>query len=373
MNSVLCKLIVSFFLLLQVPSFAATDAEVCKALAGVDLAGATKSFTSPAREPTKAEMTLIEGANIELLEATMYSKGISIVDADNDGIDDYFAWNVDGSGRYGTAEIYSKSFLNKWGQGVGILHDPRFVRYAKTNYLVITEDGSYEGLSVRQIEKSKSGELMTRRVCQTKVALVTASQCRHSACKSLIREINNPETNQPYINIEWPHKYFTQAGLQVFFPSEPIEIDFDNTKQPTKIWKFGREDYSYQYIYWSLLGVGESEPSFQSSLRNKDEGAYRRSVLPSKAHDRLRRLMTQHSAVLSSELGKKVSLPTDGDFFHININDRVYWVWELGGQPWGDNMHILYTRGNKSDYIGKVSIKRKVELRPCEADCIVTD
>ncbi len=356
----------------QLLAFAATDAEVCKALSGQLLAGVTKSFTSPAREPTKAEMTLIERANIELLKATMYSKGISIVDADNDGIDDYFAWNVDGSGRYGDAEIYSRSFLKKWAQGVVILHDPRFVRYANINYLSITEDGSDEGLSIRQIEKSKTGELITRKVCETKVVLDAVSQCRHSACKSLIREINNPETNQPYINIEWPHKYFAQAGLQVFFPSEPIEIDFDNTKQPIKIWKFGREDYVYQYIDWSLIGIGQSEPIVPRSLRNI-ENPKTGSVLPDTRHDRLRNVLNQQSETLTKQIGQKTSLPAKGDFFHLVANNRVYWVWELGGQPMGNDMHIVYTRGNKSDYIGKVSIKRKVELRPCETDCIVKD
>lgn len=301
-----------------------------------------------------------------------------MVDADNDGVDDLFVWNIQGSGRFAYAEVYeinrsarqpSDKLRLKANLGnVGILSDPRFVRYAGVNYLV-ADEGDLESLVVHRLEKLTSDGYDLRTVCSATVRLQPITKCRHPACKTLASEIANPRTNAPFVQVEWPHKYFSPAGLSIFSGPNGEASDFDNTGLPARIWKLGREGYAYQHIYWNLLGLGEEEPVVPAAQRAARDNQESPQVVQGQPHDRLRRTLEQQSKVLGKQFNKNISLPGAGQFFLFDTNDRTYWAWDFDQPHYGEEMHITYTRGLKSDYIGAVGIKRTLGLAPCASEC----
>lgn len=131
----------------------------------------------------------------------------------------------------------------------------------------------------------------------------------------------------------------------------------------------GREGYVNQHIYWNLLGLGEDAPVVPAAQRAASDDRKNPQVLPGQPHDRLRRALAQQSEVLGKQLNKDISLPGVGQFFLFGTNDRTYWAWDFGEPPYGKEMHITYTRGLKSDYIGAVGIKRTLGLAPCASEC----
>ena len=158
-------------------------------------------------------------------------------------------------------------------------------------------------------------------------------------------------------------------GLEVFYSELWSHGDFDNTNNPTSIWRIGRSDYVYQNIYWTLLGQGDQLPEVDPKLRPIQDERLDRRVLPGRQHDRLRRTLTQQSKTLSNQLGS-ISLTNQGEFFLFNANgNRTYWAWDLEEPPYGNEIHILYTNEKKSDYIGMIRTKRTLMLTPCVAEC----
>lgn len=368
------SLLVSF----HTGALAAPADEVCAGLSGLVDAKAAGRFVNPARSLTKPEATALDDAKLEILAFKEYSQGSQIVDADNDGVDDLFVWNIQGSGRYTYAEVYdinmaasrpSDKLRLKVNLGnVGILSDPRFVKYAGVNYLVADED-DLESLAVYRLQKAASGDHDLLTACSATVRLAPTTQCRHPACKALAAEIANPRTNDAFVQIEWPHKYFVPAGLSIFSRPNGEASDFDNTGLPARIWKLGREGYMYQHIYWSLLGLGEEEPVVPAAQKAARDNGESPQVLQGQAHDRLRRALEQQSRVLGKQLNKDIPLPGTGQFFLFDTNDRTYWVWDFDQPHYGEEMHITYTRGLKSDYIGAVGIRRTLGLAPCTSGC----
>jgi hypothetical protein len=368
------SLLVSF----HTGSLAAPADEVCAGLSGLVDAKAAARFADPARSLTKAETTVLNEAKLELLGFNDYSQGSRIVDADNDGVDDLFVWNIQGSGRFTYAEVYdihmatsrpSDQLRLKADLGnIGTLSDPRFVKYAGVNYLV-SDDGDLESLVVLRLEKPTSGGYGLRTACSATVRLQPVTTCRHPACKKLASEIANPRSNAPFVEIEWPHKYFSPAGLSTFFGPNGEASDFDNTGLPARIWKLGREGYAYQHIYWGLLGLGEEEPVVPAAQRAARDNVESPQVLQGQPHDRLRRSLDQQSKVLGKQLKKDIPLPGTGQFFLFDTHNRTYWAWDFDPPHYGKEMHITYTRGLKSDYIGAVGIKRTVSLAPCASEC----
>jgi hypothetical protein len=368
------SLLVSF----HTGALAASANEVCAGLSGLVDAKAAGRFVNPARSLTKAEATVLDGAKLEILASNEYSQGSQIIDVDNDGVDDLFVWNTQGSGRFTYAEVYDikmaasrpldKLRLKANLGNVGILNDPRFVKYAGVNYLV-TDEGDLESLAVYRLEKADSGGHELRTACSATVRLAPITQCRHPACKALAGDIANPSANAPFVQVQWPHKYFFPAGLSVFFDESGEASDFDNTGLPARIWKFGREGYMYQHVYWDRLGLGEEAPVVPPAQRAAFGDRNPPQVLPGQQHDRLRRALEQQSQVLGKQLKKDISLPGVGQFFLFGTNNRTYWAWDFGEPPYGKEMHITYTRGLKSDYIGAVGIRRIVGLAPCSSRC----
>jgi hypothetical protein len=357
---------------------ATSAAEVCTGLSGLVDAKAAGRFANPARSLTKAEVAIVDRAELEILRTNTYSQGSQIVDADNDGVDDLFVWNIEGSGRFTYAEVYEINRAAGQSSGklrlkanlgnIGILSDPRFVKYAGVNYLV-ADEGDLESLVVHRLNKTAADDYDLQTACRATVRLQPVTTCRHPACKTLAGDIANSGTNAPFVQVEWPHKYFFPAGLSIFFGESGEASDFDNTKRPARIWKLGREGYVNQHIYWNLLGLGEDAPVVPAAQRAASDDRKNPQVLPGQPHDRLRRALAQQSEVLGKQLNKDISLPGVGQFFLFGTNDRTYWAWDFGEPPYGKEMHITYTRGLKSDYIGAVGIKRTLGLAPCASEC----
>lgn len=358
-------------------TFAATEANICAELSGHFAGNQVFKLPDPSRKPTKKEQQFIDKSTIELLE-TMGSSGTFIVDGDNDGKDDLFAWNIEGSGRYVYAELFDipssqakKKLVPKASLGLGVLLDPRFIRFKGFNFIVSTDTGDGDGINVSAIVKMPNGGYEHQTLCRMKTVVKPESDCRHPACKRLKEIIENKNDNNLFVSIEWPHKYFSPAGLAVYFPEGGSQGDFDNSKNPTSIWRIGRNGYIYQHIYWALLGQGEAMPDVDPKLRPLSEDRAVRRVLPGNQHDRLRRTLAQQSEVLSRELHRPVALPNGGEFFLFNANEmRTYWAWDFGDQPYGAEIHITYTNPTKSDYIGVVRVKRQLVLEPCSQKCV---
>jgi hypothetical protein len=254
---------------------------------------------------------------------------------------------------------------------LGVLDTPRFIQFKGVNYLVYSNTGDKDGTVVSQITKTNEGVYQEEIRCQIQTIIKPATQCGHPACKRLSEIIENPNDNAPFVAIEWPHKYFLPAGLQVYFSDEWNSGDIDNSKNPTTVWRFGRDGYMFEGIYWKLLGQGKDEPEVDAKLRPQSEDRSERLVLPGSQHDRLRRTLAQQSEVLSIQLRRPIVLPNEGEFFLFTAHgDRTYWAWDFGGPPYGEEIHITYTNAKKSDYIGMVRIIREQILSPCISKCI---
>lgn len=362
-------------------SSVSTNVKICSEFSTLFTHNKKLNVSNPERKPTKNEMSLIDNSHLELLSYIEYATGASIVDADNDGKEDVLVWNTQGSGRYINAELFSivskkngKSILlPKVSLNLGVLQQYGFSRLNGKNYLIKTQTGDDDGLVISQIFKKSDGHYQEETICKMQPLLKVETTCRHVACKELIKTIETIESNREYINIAWPHKYFPPAGLDVYFSGGHKKVDFDNTHNPTSIWRFGREGYIYQNIYWSLLGIGDEEPQVDPKLRNESEDITNRQVLPDIQHDRLRRVMFEQSNVLSNVLNKTISLPKEGEFFLFKANgNRTYWAWDFGQPAYGEEIHILYTNAKKSDYIGTIKIKRTPMYVPSTDNCIET-
>jgi hypothetical protein len=358
-----------------------SEAEICSELSGYFANNQTSKLHHPARQPTKDEAALIKKSKSELLENIDYAMGVDIVDADNDGKDDVWIWAIQGSGRFGLAELYelpvpqstpvSNLTLKVSTFELGVLREPFFIRHEGVNYVAYTETGGNEGTTLSQIIRTANGKYQQRTVCHMQTVLKVETSCRHPACKKLTETVENKSENAQFTEIAWAHKYFAPNGLEVYFPESGSQGDWDNTGNPTSIWRIGRDGYIFQHIGWSLLGQGETMPNVDAKQRPLTDDITTRAVLAGHAHDRLRHVLTQQSEVLSQQLHQSISLPNQGNFFLFNAhNNRTYWAWDFGEQPFGEEIHVIYTNAKKSDYIGRVSIKRNFVLQPCASDCI---
>lgn len=354
-------------------TFAGSETNLCSQLYVYAVSEQVKS-SNPSRSPTEKEQLLIDKSKIELLEYTDYAMGVSIVDADNDGKEDLLAWSIQGSGRFVYAELFdiplsqdgeAKVPIPKASLDLGVLQEPRFVRFKGVNYLISTDTGDRDGLSISRVAKLANGQYEQQTLCHMQSTLRVKTSCKHPACRRLKEIIENKNENGSFVNIEWPHKYYFPAGLAVYFPEEGSVGDFDNTQNPTSIWRIGREEYIYQHIYWAWLGQGKEMPEVDSKLRPESENIANRHVLPGQQHDRLRRTLEQQSEILSRKLHRPISLPNKGEFFLFNANkNKTYWGWDLGEFPDGNEIYVMYTNAGKSDYIGMVQIERSHVLVP---------
>lgn len=360
--------------------WAAPDSTVCAELSAYIATDQTPKLPNPSREPTEDERRLIDKSKIELLETSDYAKGVVMVDGDNDGKEDVFAWGVQGSGRFVYAELFDLPSLQtaqagkavaKLSMDLGVIDEPRLVRFKDVNYLVSTATGDRDGLGVTRIVRSADGHYEQQTMCQMQTTISADTACTHPACKKLREVIDNPSDNGPFVNVEWPHKYFAPAGLEVYFSRDWSVGDFDNTGQPSSIWRFGREGYINEHIYWALLGQGDEMPEVDPKLRPLSEDKTVRRVLPGRRQDRLRRTLSQQSEALSKQLNRSISLPNEGEFFLFKAHgNRTYWAWDFGAPPYGEQIHLMYTNAKKSDYVGAVRITRIQALKPCSSNCV---
>lgn len=381
MTSIITKLIAFAFSLVYFSyAQAATevDNKLCSDLSPLLTDSAAKT-TDPSRYLNKEEQGILDKANLELLEYHDYSDGAMIVDVDDDNIDDLLVWNVQGSGRYTTAEVYAlpqgrlkdgKELILRFRLDLGVLRNPQLVRFKGHNYFVYTDTGDSDGLLVSRIKKTTDQNFENQNVCFMQTIAKAETTCRHPACKKLKEMIQDKESNAQFINVAWPHKYFPPAGVEVFYSSGWSTGDLDNSGKESVISRFGRRGYIYQDIYWSLLGLDVNESQIDPSLQPKEDSGTIRSILPNKPHDRLRNTLDQQSKVLSVQLKQKVTLPESGEFFLFNANKgRTYWAWDFDEQPYGRELHIMYSNTKKSDYIGIVKVSHDQQLTPCKKEC----
>lgn len=350
-------------------------ADLSKAIDAAD-----SGTVNPSRRPTKEEEALIASAKLSILGFNDYAKGVDIVDIDNDGNEDVFAWSIGGSGRFLSAEIHAirnsngvKLVERRGSINLGVLQFPRFIRVRGLNFLIASLNGDNTTTYAARFSTDEEGRLLMSTVCQMQTMLEPQSSCRHPACKTLIETIADKRHNEDFVRVEWPHRYLEPAGPSVYFPENPIRADFDNTGQSTGIWRFGRKDHLYQHIYWSLLGQGDEKPAVDDALRPAadNERENKRTVLPGEQHDRLRRTLTEQGVALSNALHRDIALPEQGQFFLFTAHgNRVYWGWDFDEPPSGSSIHIAYTNARQSDYIGTVDINRSIKLLPCESDCV---
>lgn len=382
MNLQVKKPVIALALLFSAVSvFAASDIQLCSELSGYFSSNQEPKLPNPTRDPTQAERTLIDKSKIELLESTDYAAGVSIVDADNDGKDDVFVWGIQGSGRFVYAELYDAPSQQVGHAGVlarkaslelGVLHEPRFVRFKSVNYLVSTDGANDEGINVVRLTKT-AGRYQQQTVCRMQITVKSDASCRHPACKTLRDVIDNTTENGPFVNVEWPYTQFPPAGLEVYFSRDSSEGDFDNTGKPTSIWRFGRDGDINQNIGWTLLGEGDVMPNVEAKLLPLSEDATKRRVLPGDKNARLRKTLAQQSEALSVQLQRPIAVPNEGEFFLFKANgNKTYWAWDFGGPPLGEEIHVTYTNATKSDYVGVVRIKRNRVLVPCVSGCVIS-
>jgi hypothetical protein len=381
MRSLRFFLVVAAVLLGSTDTFAASGANLCSELSRHFVGSPALKLPDPSRRPSESERRLVEQSSIELLERTDYAMEVLVVDADNDGREDLVAWNIQGSGRFVSAEVFSlpsqhtgrtHELVRKVSLPLGVLQEPQFVQFQGTNYVVSTDTGDADGMTVGRLAKATGGSYELHTVCVMRARLKAKTSCRHPACKTLQALVEDLERNEPFLNVAWPHKYVPSAGLEVYFPEDGSSGDFDNSGNPTTVWRMGRQGYIYQHIYWAWLGQGPEAPQADPSLRPLDDSRKDRRVLPGSQHDRLRRTLAQQSEALSGALHQPVSLPNMGEFFLFSANKgRTYWAWDFGEPPNGDEIHITYTNAKRSDYIGTVRVMRSRELKPCVSACVL--
>jgi hypothetical protein len=373
------SVLASTLLLWAACALPAPEENICAELSGHFAINQSLKLPDPSRNPTDAERILIDSSKIELLRWTDYAMGISIVDADNDGKEDVFVWNIRGTGRIVNAELFDipsrqvenvRGLVRKASMELGVLESPRFVRFKGVNYLIGTSTGDKDGTSVDRIRKEVGEQYERQTLCRMQTMVKADRICRHPACRELRELIEDKEKNEPFVTIEQPHMYIGPAGLEVYFSEKWAKGDLDNTGKPTSIWRIGREGYLYHQIYWTLLGQGEAMPKIDAKLRPLSEGSTVRGVLPGNQHDRLRRTLAQQSEALSNQLHRPVFLPKVGEFFLFTANGhRTYWAWDFGSPPSGEEIHIMYSNGKKSDYVGVVRVKRSQVLGSCKTNC----
>ena len=331
------------------------------------------------KAPTKNEMSLIDGTKSMLLEENgYYSQGVTIVDADNDDKKDAVLWSVGiGLDRSWEIELFSivsqkngtkKKLIHKVSfDSSGMLEDPRFIHYKNKNYLLAMYDYRYNNeLTISEIKASRE-QYQLKTLCKIQRTLKTESQCNHLACLQLKNMIENPKTNELFAKFEWPNKTMGEIGLSVYFPYQIHPVDLDNSNQPTWIWHLGR-DGKYQPDDWLYIGIGKDQPKadFEQQLSNE------RKVLSGIQHERLRRVLSEQSKVLSHTLHRQILLPKEGEFFLFKTDEnKTYWAWDFGQPPFGEEIHIMYSDENKTEYIGEVKIiKSTPNLVPCKENCI---
>jgi hypothetical protein len=123
----------------------------------------------------------------------------------------------------------------------------------------------------------------------------------------------------------------------------------------------------YQPDDWLYIGIGKDQPKADSEQQLSNE----RKVLSGIQHERLRRVLSEQSKVLSSALHRQITLPEEGEFFLFKTDDnKTYWAWDFGQPPFGEEIHIVYSDENKTEYIGEVKIiKSTPNLVPCKENC----
>lgn len=106
-NSLTRKIICLIFLLAcAVPAWAVSTDNLCAALTPYLKNPRHPTLPNPAREPNAVEKALIDRSDIDLLSWTDYDNGAALVDADNDGVDELYVWNVNGSGRFALIQFF---------------------------------------------------------------------------------------------------------------------------------------------------------------------------------------------------------------------------------------------------------------------------
>lgn len=378
MISLANKLLSLSVVLLCAPyAIAASEADFCSELSEYIRDRKQLELSNPSRPPTKEEQRLIDNLKIEVLEdeshggnILVHGNGVFIVDIDNDGKDDLFAWGVMGSGHFVSAQIFDLPLpQKKQGDGedadnameylgFGRVDMPSFVRFKGINYILSYSGGEEDVVSrvvkLRDREYKGQVEYKSQVVCRKKMLLKVRTNCRHPACKRLKDVIESEGENSEFASDVELRNY--NAGMPIYFPEKGSIGDFDNTQSPATIWRVNTSPYLYQDIEWSWLGQGKEKP--EVSLRRHDPVKENRSVLPGMEHDRLRRVLAQQSQVLSRELDQSISLPNRAEFFLFSANNRTYWAWDFGENPYGEEIHIMYTNAKKSDYIGMIQMER---------------
>lgn len=365
-------------ILCLVHTAAVSQTEFCADLSQHVPTGRVVDLPLPGRLPSKAEEQSIQDSELGLLASNDYANGWRIVDVDNDGRDDLLVWSIQGSGRFVNAELHDPptgqrgvpgQHIARASMSLGVLQDPQVFRFRGINYIAFTEDGDESGTTIRRLVKTATGRYEAHTVCRANVILKVGTGCRHPACRGLKAAIERKDS--PFHRVEWPHMYMAPAGLAVYFNNDRKIWDFDNSGRPTTIWRIGREHHDYAHISWALLGLGDVEPPVDSALRPGWDRYTARGVLPGRQHDRLRQTLAQQGDLLRHELRQPITLPNNGEFFLFTAHQgRTYWAWDFGEPPLGEQIHILYSKTNKSDYIGSVRVKRSMTLLPCTADCI---
>ncbi len=329
------------------------------------------------RALTKEENKILELSKLDFFESPGdYSSGTDVIDIDNDGKKEVFAYNIQGSGRFVYIAAFdlpanTKRVEQLFTGEAGVLSNPYFINYKGKNYLITSGDDG-NGTIVSEI--SRYGKTFKQTIhCASQTKINVQSACKHSACKGLVDRITK-NIGGEFSTVVWPHKYMAPVGIQVFTHDNPIAIDYDNSGTTRYLWKLGRKGYIFENIYWSWMGEG-SQTVAPASARPESDTNEPREVIPGAKHDNLRKTIKQHEVLLQKNNILKTTdkLPRDGEFFFLKHEGLTYWVWETGEEAaWGSLMHILLTKSGQSEYIGSVSTKQVESLVPCNKACLKT-
>lgn len=344
---------IAFTYLSQSNAFAVSDGALCSQLSDHVYDKSSIKLPDPSRQLTPDEELLVSSTSIDLLETLEYSNGARVVDINNDGKSDVFVWAIQGSGRYVYAEFFdvttatanSPRRLKSLGRmELGVLQDPRFIRFKGVNYVISTTSGDRDGTVVNRVSTLENGRSKLQTVCKVQILVKSQSTCRHAACKKLRGMVDDITSNESFVNVEWPHKSASPNGIRIFSDDDYLkDVDFDNSTRPTSIWRA------------DIFELGQS-------------GKFRPQLISSDSKERLRRTLFQQSEVLSKRMQKPLSvdeLINIGSFFMFEGNGgRTYWAWDLDQPPYGAEMHIVYTNQKRTDYIGIVRIERTSTLVP---------